>query len=152
MMNTQSECDVAFAFVSWQTTSPHQPVCCLFHFLEFSARNTKKSTLIKMMRCALLHLFLDECKAKFSWLVAGLIFHAFWQEMNQNDNTNNESALTRWSRRRKSVGLHKHNNDERKMNNRKGCQMSLQEGAGGQKFQLGCVLFKSIHSSPRVKD
>jgi len=34
-----------------------------------------------------------------------------WQEMNQNDNTNNKSALTRQSKRRKSVGLHKHNND-----------------------------------------
>jgi len=30
--------------------------------------------------------------------------------------------------------------------------MDLQEGAGGRKFQLGCVLLKGIHSSPRVRD
>ena len=30
--------------------------------------------------------------------------------------------------------------------------MDLQEGAGGRKFQLGCVFAKSNHSNPRVRD
>jgi len=30
--------------------------------------------------------------------------------------------------------------------------MDLQEGAGGQKFQLGCGLPEGIHSCPMVKD
>ena len=51
-----------------------------------------------------------------------------------------------------SVGLREHNNDEQKMNDGKRHQMSLQKGAGGRKFQLGCVLLEGIHSSPRVRD
>jgi len=51
-----------------------------------------------------------------------------------------------------SVGLRENNNDKQKMNDEKGRQMSLQEGADGRKFQLGCVFSKSNHSSPRVRD
>ncbi len=69
-----------------------------------------------------------------SWVGQVLEQHHGWQEMNQNNNTNNESALTRWSKRRKSVGLHEHNNDERKINDEKGTPVSLQKGAGRLKF------------------
>jgi len=47
---------------------------------------------------------------------------------------NNKSALTKRFKGGESVGLHKHNNDERKINNEKGMPVSLQKGAGRLKF------------------
>jgi len=47
---------------------------------------------------------------------------------------NGKSALTRRSKGGGSVELHEHNNDERKINDGKRRQMSLQKGAGGLKF------------------
>jgi len=61
-----------------------------------------------------------------------------WQEMNQNDNTNNKSALTKWLKTTNSGAatkkLDQSDKDNDDKTNNKRCQMGLQEGAGRWKF------------------
>ena len=51
------------------------------------------------------------------------------------------------------VELQGSNNNDSKTNDRKAVekhQMNLQKGAGGQKFQLGCAISESMHSSSKL--
>ena len=60
--------------------------------------------------------------------------------------------MTKNESKRESVGLHEHNNDERRMNDEKGMPDEPPEGSWWTKVSLGCVLSESIHSCPMEKD
>ena len=75
--------------------------------------------------------------------------------MNEFDNTNNKSAMTKQFKSNGCVGLQGSNNNDNRTSDRKAVekhQMNLQKGAGGQKFQLGCAISESMHSSSRVRN
>ena len=75
--------------------------------------------------------------------------------MNEFDNTNNESAMTKQFKSNGCVGLQGSNNNDNEQTIEKQLkkhQMNLQKGAGGQKFQLGCAISESMHSSSRVRN
>jgi len=74
-----------------------------------------------------------------------------WQEMNDNNNTNNKSALTKWFETNKGVGLHKATMTICKQTIKK-MPDEPPEGSWQTKVPLDRVLSESIHSCPMVKD
>ena len=79
-----------------------------------------------------------------------LLWLLIWQDFNQNDNTNNESALTRWFKiittaelERKTHDQHDNDDNDKASNNK--ASVGLQKGADGRKFQLGCAIPSGMH-------
>jgi len=71
--------------------------------------------ILHLENCMGLKLFTTIIQNGLSRAVSGNLFPEIrWQESNNNDNTNNESALTKWFETNKGIGLHKSDNDNLK--------------------------------------
>jgi len=79
-----------------------------------------------------------------------------WQVFNQNDNTNNESALAKWSKTKRcwSWSMKTGSKQQRAVIIKQTIKTSDEppEGSRQTKVSLGCAISMSIHSGPMGKD
>jgi len=75
--------------------------------------------------------------------------------MNEFNNTNNESAMTKQFKSNGCVGLQGSNNNDNRANDRKAVGKAPDEppeGSWWTKVSLGCAISESMHSSSRVRN